>query len=315
MLPDLENLSGRYPGMNSDPALIELGQRLRRALVAGDVEAIGACMVEDPLFGHHQGKTRAQYIAYEASEFLAKAARFGLNAEGYTAVVPWQHGRTVSFMFVNDEGWMLFENAFRVIVTDAGPRIAGNGSWASWQSKLRRTRVMDGDTVVAERHGRAVNVKAMQGRITGLVMLDRQVANAHQVGFAHEPLYGGTFVACQFDYEDDDRRTGWTRARVVGEDASGRRTFQTLEGDLRGEDHPFFVQDQFPHVERRGDADWLVFSTNSKPAEVMAYGEGFHQQWKYPEEAALRLDGPPREIVVSDHIGHDWALLWENGRR
>lgn len=307
---DPADLSARYPGMNADSALVDLGARLRRALVAGDAEAVARCMVSEAAFGLHQGRTRTGYVTYEVDEFMAKAARFGLNAEGYTAVVPWTHGRTVSFMFVNDDGWMLFENAFQVHHTDQGPLLAGNGCAASWQSKLRRTRIIDGDQVVQEHRGRAINVKPVGGTVDGLVVLDPRVVNARQTRFDHEALYGGSFVTCQFDYEDDDEKTGWTRARVVGTDPGGRRTFRTLEGDLRGEDHPFFVQDQFPRVERPAGQIWLVFSPNSKPAEVMAHGPGFRQQWKYPDDAAVRLDGVPQEVVVSDHIGHDWSLRW-----
>lgn len=312
MTIDPSSLSTRYPGMNTDPALIDLGARLRRALVAGDAAAVARCMVPEETFGLHQGRTRSGYVAYEVSEFVAKAARFGLKAEGYTAVVPWTHGRTVSFMFVNDDGWMLFENAFQVQTTPEGPLLAGNGCAASWQSKLRRVRIMDGDHVVSETRGRAINVKPVDGAVTGLVLLDPRVINARQTRFNHAALYGGSFVTCQFDYEHDDEKTGWTRARVVGSDLDGRRTFRTLEGDLRGEDHPFFIQDQFPRVERHAGQSWLVFSANSKPAEVMAHGDGFRQQWKYPDETAVRLDGIPAEVVVSDHIGHDWSLRWSN---
>lgn len=253
------------------------------ALARGDEHTAGKLL--SPVFGIHDGMTRAQYLAHELLEFRKRCIGFGVPEK--PAVIFDAHaGGRVRVFVLNSSGKFAYEDWLHL--GDDG-LIVGNGRMIEVVTKMHFDQ--------SSRHPR----RAMAIRSHGLEILKViPLFDVSSTSFERCDTYADDRFEI-LSYEDREPPISMERMfRALT--TRGGLSFSAI---MRGMDHPHFIPGRFPSI----DGDSVMIDIDHGPiwSLTVRLEDGGVQTVECPQERRIGFGARVVSATVTDAVDNDWT--------
>jgi hypothetical protein len=232
-------------------------------------------------------------------EYHEKVKRFGLTPEG-PLHASWLDEHTLYFCYGNERDPALFEATWEV----RDGVLVGNQSRFRWEPK----------TQVIWSHGKKVlnrvcNIKSPVGTLVMSWRLEREsYYDAQTHTNTLEDVFGGHFVSCVYQREQEDGKGYWVNWRVLGE---GWKEKQRIW--MRGLDHPLMPFNVVMPVVNDYTVDASLFTPTIVIIRV-EFEDGSHVMEKYPITKQWVFEKAIRQVTITDGLSYDWIVNHQKRR-